>query len=702
MNSGKSFIHFFILITILFIFFSYSKLQSQNFWERTSGPGTVTVYDFLFKENSVYIGTYHGGMFKSTNGGDTWQQIENEFTEKSVYTLELLSNGNILAGTGSGIHLSSDNGESWFHSSLDDNLITTFDIDAVGTIYAGSLYSSTVFRSIDNGLNWAAINFTENGGGVGDIEVKNVNTILIASGWIYKSSDYGETWDTVFTGAIDIIDLALNSLGEFYAISLTGAFYTSADDGAIWTQISNLPVSYGRKIFVTPDGNIFAGGSGIYRSSDGGISWDTVLIPALTGHIRDISSNGDELYAGAYFMGAYKSIDQGSHWVSSNKGLNNSSVSFLLNDFTGRIISTGNLSGMAFTSDNGFNWSLLSPIGQLNSFSASPNGSLFASQSGGYSGVILRSTDNGYNWGLIFMGSYDTTVTQVNVNIDATVYAIINGKLYKSTNNGDDWEIKQIVSENEQVNIIYFNSTGIIFVRTTNGHFRSSDNGETWEQLNSIPEGLNIFGITQADEIYATASDSGYYRSTNLGDSWKFLSKGTGRTINAFASNSIGYLFISIFSLGVFRSTDNGIIWQEVDSGLDSSNVNALIVTNDDYLLAGTSWKGVYRSVSITTSIENYFTKIPAAYKLEQNYPNPFNPTTHIRYSINKRQFVSLKVYDVLGKEVITLVKEEKEPGIYEVEFSTFSEVNNFSSGIYFYQLETDSFTETKKMILLR
>ena len=97
----------------------------------------------------------------------------------------------------------------------------------------------------------------------------------------------------------------------------------------------------------------------------------------------------------------------------------------------------------------------------------------------------------------------------------------------------------------------------------------------------------------------------------------------------------------------------------------------------------------------------------PIDFRLEQNYPNPFNPNTKIKFSIPKSPLfggdgrgglVTLKVYDVLGKEVTTLVNEEKPAGSYEIEFS----VNSLPSGIYFYKLQTDSFSDSKKMILLK
>ncbi len=84
--------------------------------------------------------------------------------------------------------------------------------------------------------------------------------------------------------------------------------------------------------------------------------------------------------------------------------------------------------------------------------------------------------------------------------------------------------------------------------------------------------------------------------------------------------------------------------------------------------------------------------------QLNQNYPNPFNPLTKIKYQIAKNSFVTLKVYDVLGRKVETLVNEKQTAETYEV---TFSGVK-YSSGIYFYRIQADSFTDVKKMVLVK
>jgi len=89
---------------------------------------------------------------------------------------------------------------------------------------------------------------------------------------------------------------------------------------------------------------------------------------------------------------------------------------------------------------------------------------------------------------------------------------------------------------------------------------------------------------------------------------------------------------------------------------------------------------------------------LPEQFSLEQNYPNPFNPSTTINFSIPASGFVTLKVFNVLGSEVATLVNEQKEPGSYQVSFNA----NNYSAGIYFYNLKAGNFIETRKMILLK
>ncbi|MCH7769536.1 MAG: T9SS type A sorting domain-containing protein, partial [Bacteroidetes bacterium] len=102
-----------------------------------------------------------------------------------------------------------------------------------------------------------------------------------------------------------------------------------------------------------------------------------------------------------------------------------------------------------------------------------------------------------------------------------------------------------------------------------------------------------------------------------------------------------------------------------------------------------------------TTKVEDNIT-LPKKIVLHQNFPNPFNPGTSIQYAVSSRQFISLKIYDVLGNEIAVLVNEEKPAGEYEVKFSANGGGKGLTSGIYFYQLWIGSFIQTKKMVYLK
>ncbi len=119
-----------------------------------------------------------------------------------------------------------------------------------------------------------------------------------------------------------------------------------------------------------------------------------------------------------------------------------------------------------------------------------------------------------------------------------------------------------------------------------------------------------------------------------------------------------------------------------------------------NYNLNGCVIDGEVYGDTTFTDVDDEFDLIPTEYKLEQNYPNPFNPSTKISYQLPVSGNVTLKVFDVLGREVATLVDEYRDAGSYNLEFRI--ENLELSSGIYFYQLKAGEFVETKKMLLIK
>lgn len=118
----------------------------------------------------------------------------------------------------------------------------------------------------------------------------------------------------------------------------------------------------------------------------------------------------------------------------------------------------------------------------------------------------------------------------------------------------------------------------------------------------------------------------------------------------------------------------------------------------DGNILKGCLINGVLYGDTTLTTVQNISSNIPASVRLHNNYPNPFNPSTTIEFEIPKRNKVTIKVYDILGKEVAVLVDKVVEAGVYR----TFWDASDFSSGVYLYKLESSGFTQTKKMLIVK
>jgi len=166
----------------------------------------------------------------------------------------------------------------------------------------------------------------------------------------------------------------------------------------------------------------------------------------------------------------------------------------------------------------------------------------------------------------------------------------------------------------------------------------------------------------------------------------------------------------TLFPLGDLEySTDGGLSWNIIIDSIshqNSYNYYQWLVPNlssDSCLIRVGEYpcysdkSDSYFTITYPVNVEGEV-NLPTEFSLSQNYPNPFNPTTSLQYAISSRQFVSLKVFDVLGNEIATLVNEEKSAGEYKVEFRA----ERLPSGIYNYQLKAGSFIQTKKMVLLK
>ena len=140
-------------------------------------------------------------------------------------------------------------------------------------------------------------------------------------------------------------------------------------------------------------------------------------------------------------------------------------------------------------------------------------------------------------------------------------------------------------------------------------------------------------------------------------------------------------------------------VYTTSNSGLPDNRVASITIDG-----SGNKWIGtdgglaVYKEGGVVSVKEISNKIIPKAFTLLQNYPNPFNPSTNIIFNLPTKSFVSLKVFDLLGRDVATLMSQEKSAGTYNVTF----DARKLPSGVYFYRIQTKEFTQTKKLILMQ
>ena len=196
---------------------------------------------------------------------------------------------------------------------------------------------------------------------------------------------------------------------------------------------------------------------------------------------------------------------------------------------------------------------------------------------------------------------------------------------------------------------------------------------------------FNVFFYNGSDAFIHTAN------SSNILNNWTFID-------HPELNNRPGAIFfVTQLRGGVYNTAPVGVLY-------DDFSGQWAIFNEDASPMPVNAKFNVYLAISSVTGIEDGNQALPESFELQQNYPNPFNPSTMIKFNIpalasgSGADKVTLKVYDVRGKEVATLVDEQKAPGAYEVEFNA----GGLSSGIYFYRLQAGSFRAMRKMILMK
>ncbi len=393
---------------------------------------------------------------------------------------------------------------------------------------------------------------------------------------------------------------------------------------------------------------------GVHRSTDGGSTWEKVF-PAYIARTIEIDSNG-VIFASVWDWpnsneGIYKSTDMGTTWIPVHI-LGNSDNVFSIEAYSGGVLYAGSRKGIIVSTDNGNTW---------NTNPSFPTG--------------------------------ETWVLDVETDISGYIYAASYAGFYISSNGGINWEIAQGIEAGDTVTSLgVYQSTNL-----NNSHFAETPiiAGTTNGKIYKAPSGgVNFLKVF----IFALSSTSSDFIFFN-----KFI-LGAVRNISVL-ENSAQYGTTG----GAIVSQDGGENWEFQNEGLPTNAIASFVAVDPSTLRAGSVFylglfdnqvggARIFKRTFTVTNIENTDNETVDNFNLEQNYPNPFNPSTKIRFDLPSSGYASLKVYDMLGREIAELVNEELSAGIYEFTWNAHS----LSSGTYFYELKTKEYSLRKKMMLLK
>ena len=693
----------FIIATVLLLF--AAELDAQ--WKQVNAGPPGTTWAVAVIGSNVFAGT-PGGIFKSTDNGASWTNVS------GAYTLCFAAKGPyIFAGTPMGIIRSSDGGSTWIVP--DSSMITQY-IDAMAAndsvLYAGG---SGIFRSTDNGASWTVI---ENGlvtsqTGVYGLAANNSNVFAATFNGVVESSNGGDRWFTVWDSGSIVSCVAVNGSTVLTGGGYNANSFKSTDNGRTWTAMGGS--NFWSLTIDSP--YAYAGTeSGVLRSTDNGETWSVADSGAPGGQVWAVAASDSNVYA-CTSNGMFASSNRGTSWTSANNGIGCSTV-YSIDGNGPDVFSVMGGNPLLFVStDYGTTWTEDTTLPPKGAASVSVIGSnVFAGTNQG----LFKSSDNGQSWTSINGGVMDSTYPVLHiVKSGLNLVAATRYGVFLSSDDGTSWTQVSYTGWNNsyggppQIASLVASGSNIF----AGGDFaltRSTDNGETWTALpdslvyinalalsgSSIFAGRYTWSLPAFDRPYP----GGLFRSTDNGSSWIPDTSGlsTGQQVYSLAIHGSD-VFAGLWP-GVYTSTLNGNMWGSVGDGLPAWPVLQIYV-NDSSVFAGAEEGGIWqRPLSQVTGFKQKTTfRPPTVFRLDQNYPNPFNPSTMISYQLSAVSYVTLKVFDVLGREVTTLVNEVKNPGNYEVKFDG----SRFASGVYFYRLEATSkdghdFVSTKKLMVIK
>jgi photosystem II stability/assembly factor-like uncharacterized protein len=592
-------------------------------WEKTKGPPGLQV-TVIYKANSiVYAGTATQGVYKSTDDGVTWVAANSGLELTQVHAL-IASGGNLLVATSgrsfvcpeaNNVFKSTDNGGTWTPTSgLSAHIVKSFALKG-SFVFAvcDNFTTSGIFRSSDNGDTWQSVASPID---KGDKIFVSDNAIIVASdNFIWRSLSDGASWTLVEQFALTGISSFARAGTKLFATGTT-VLWTSLDNGGSWTFN---PFPDGASSLSSDGNTIYLGsGSKVFKSTDTGGTWVDVSNGLGHGGVQALLFDGSNVFAGtpADSAGIYRSTNGGASWDQAAGGLPIGSTIRSMISFGGYVFAGTEADGIYRSSDHGDTWAKtdinnsLLVHGLVLTFCAKEN-MLFAGAANG----IYKSTDGGATFSRVINGFpanngvavLSLTVSSGNIvaGVDVSVSPTSSlDAIFYSSDDGDNWHRANLPSDVTSVPAVASDGSSLAYAgvftqsSSTTGLYKSTDAGITWDSRTfALNADLNRMAAN-GNNVLGSSLFGAFY-SMDFGESWGGSSPpgncpgGCGIFTYTIRGNSI----FAGLDAGMFRSDNGGVAWDPINDGFaicPKPDVEASC-SDSNYLYAGTGGEGVWR-----------------------------------------------------------------------------------------------------------
>jgi photosystem II stability/assembly factor-like uncharacterized protein len=366
-----------------------------------------------------------------------------------------------------------------------------------------------------------------------------------------------------------------------------------------------------------------------------------------------------------------------------------------------------------YSSNHGSNWITygtggaeeffaITMLNQNTGYVSANNSKVFKTTNGGQNWVMMTQP-SGSNYSLYSMDFVDENTGWVCANYTT----IATGNVFKTTNGGNNWTQYNLAPTNPgsimSCDFVDAN-TGFVSLNSSNKPvYKTTDGGVTWTPYTTgITGNINEVKAVNSNIIYAVTSSgtSRVAKSTNGGVNWLLITVPVVADYRGidFKDANTGYINGNSTTV-ISRTTDGGATWSFQNAHVVT--LGRVHVSQGDTAYVCGGYTSILRAAGSTlTGVHFNGRQIPEGFELMQNYPNPFNPVTTIEFALPKSGLVSVKVFDIAGREYFTDVKNLMlNPGSFKMSFDG----SGLSSGIYFYSLNVDGVNVmTKKMLVIK